>query len=291
MLVSWQAGVVILAADPQIWRFQFHPEVWILIAGILLLTRYTLKVVAPNFVPPNSEIYSRKNFYAFWVALFALWFASDWPMHDISEEYLYSVHMVQHMIISLIVPPLLLSALPVWLTKAIFNTLGGDKNFTKRISNPIAAGICFNFVVIVTHLPFAVNYSIENGSFHYFIHLAVFISSLWMWLPIINPMKEFRISLPTQMVYLFLMSVVPTIPAGFLTFAGGALYDAYDHQVRLWGIDITTDQQLAGFVMKLVGGVYLWVWIAARFFQWSRRNQPEMVLVESKSDDSKITTT
>ena len=66
-------------------------------------------------------------------------------------------------------------------------------------------------------------------------------------------MKEFRISLPTQMVYLFLMSVVPTVPAGFLTFAGGALYDAYDHQVRLWGIDITTDQQLAGLVMELVG--------------------------------------
>ena len=101
-------------------------------------------------------------------------------------------------------------------------------------------------------------------------------------------MKEFRISLPTQMVYLFLMSVVPTVPAGFLTFAGGALYDAYDHQVRLWGINITTDQQLAGFVMKLVGGIYLWVWIAARFFQWSRKNQPEMVLVKKSPESSDV---
>ena len=192
------------------------------------------------------------------------------------------------MIISLIVPPLLLTALPVWLTKAIFGTLSGDRSFTKRISNPIAAGVCYNLIVIVTHLPFAVNYSIESGAFHYFLHLAVFISSLWMWLPIINPMKEYRISLPTQMVYLFLMSVVPTVPAGFLTFAGGALYDAYDHQVRLWGIDITTDQQLAGLVMKLAGSIYLWVWIAARFFQWSRRNQPEMVLVETKAENSKV---
>ena len=279
---------MVFAANPQIWRFQFHPEVWILIAGVLLLARYAVKVIAPNFVEPNEEIYTRKNFFAFWAALFALWFASDWPMHDISEEYLYSVHMVQHMIISLIVPPLLLTALPVWLTKAIFGTFSGDRTFTKKISNPIAAGVCYNLIVIVTHLPFAVNYSIESGAFHYFLHLAVFVSSLWMWLPIINPMKEYRISLPPQMVYLFLMSVVPTVPAGFLTFAGGALYDAYDHQVRLWGIDITTDQQLAGLVMKLAGSIYLWVWIAARFFQWSRRNQPEMVLVETKAENTKV---
>ena len=45
------------------------------------------------------------------------------------------------------------------------------------------------------------------------------------------------------------------------------------------GIGITTDQQLAGLVMKLIGGIYLWVWIATRFFQWSRRNRPEMTLV------------
>ena len=279
---------MVFAVDPQIWRFQFHPEVWILVAGILLLATYSVKVVAPNFVPAGKDIYTRKNFYAFWAALFALWFASDWPMHDISEEYLYSVHMVQHMIISLIVPPLFLTALPVWLTRLILTPTGRIGILTKRIANPIAAGLIYNFVVIVTHLPFAVNYSIENGSFHYFLHLAVFVSSLWMWLPVINPMKEFRISLPTQMVYLFLMSVIPTVPAGFLTFAGGALYDAYDHQVRLWGIDITTDQQLAGFVMKLVGGIYLWVWIAARFFQWSRRNQPDMVLVKNPPESSDV---
>ena len=84
MCESWQAGVVVFAANPQIWRFQFHPEVWILIAGVLLLARYAVKVIAPNFVEPNEEIYTRKNFFAFWAALFALWFASDWPMHDLS---------------------------------------------------------------------------------------------------------------------------------------------------------------------------------------------------------------
>jgi putative membrane protein len=281
------AGGVILATDPQVWRFQIHPEVWILIVGILLLTLYTLKVVAPNVVPSGEAAYTKKNLYAFWAALISLWFASDWPMHDISEEYLYSVHMVQHMIFSLIVPPLLLIALPKWLARLIVSPSGKVGRWVRQLSRPVAAGLCYNFVIIVTHLPFTVNYSLENGAFHYFVHLLVFVTSLWMWLPVINPMEELRISLPTQMVYLFLMSVIPTVPAGFLTFAGGALYEAYDHQVRLWGIDITTDQQLAGFVMKLVGGVYLWVWIGTRFFQWSKSNQPELVLVDPPLERSK----
>jgi len=274
---------VTLAASTDIWRFQFHPEVWIIILGGFLLAFYAVKIVGPNAVQADEPIYTRTNLIAFIAAMFSLWFASDWPMHDISEEYLYSAHMLQHLIISLIVPPLLLLAFPKWLARLIISPTGKTGKWISQLTRPVVAGFVYNFVIIVTHLPFTVNYSIENGPFHYFVHLAVFISSLWMWIPVMSPVPELRKSLPAQMVYLFLMSVIPTVPAGFLTFAGGALYDAYDHSVRLWGIDITTDQQLAGLVMKLIGGIYLWVWIASRFFQWSRRNSPEMVLVNGKS--------
>lgn len=279
---------MIFSASQDIWRFQFHPEVWIIILGGFLLALYAIKVVGPNAVKQGEPIYTRKNQVAFLAAMFTLWFASDWPMHDISEEYLYSVHMLQHLIISLIVPPLLLLAFPRWLAELLVSPSGRTSKWVNQLSRPVVAGFIYNFVIIVTHLPFAVNYSIENGPFHYFIHLAVFVSSLWMWIPVMSPVPVLRKSLPAQMVYLFLMSVIPTVPAGFLTFAGGALYDAYDHSVRLWGIDITTDQQLAGLVMKLIGGIYLWIWIGTRFFQWSRRNSPEMVLVESNSSTELI---
>ncbi len=277
---------MILAASPDIWRFQFHPEVWVIIFGGFILALYAVKIIGPNAVSAEESIYTRTNKYAFFAAMFCLWFASDWPMHDISEEYLYSVHMLQHMIISLIVPPLLLLAFPNWLARLLVSPTGRAGRWVRELTRPVVAGFVYNFVIIVTHLPFTVNYSIENGPFHYFIHLIVFISSLWMWIPVMSPLPELRKSPPAQMVYLFLMSVIPTVPAGFLTFAGGALYDAYDHSVRLWGIDITTDQQLAGLVMKLIGGIYLWVWIATRFFLWSRRNRPEMVLVDVPKSSS-----
>ena len=63
---------------------------------------------------------------------------------------------------------------------------------------------------------------------------------------------------PGKLVYLFLMSIVPTVPAGWLTFAEGVVYDAYDNDVNLWGMNPTDDQQLAGAIMKVVGGFYLW---------------------------------
>jgi cytochrome c oxidase assembly factor CtaG len=75
------------------------------------------------------------------------------------------------------------------------------------------------------------------------------------------------------MVYLFLMSIVPTVPAAWLTLADNPVYEAYDHGHRLWGITVVNDQQMAGLFMKLGGGIYLWMIIAYLFFSWATRNQ------------------
>ena len=69
------------------------------------------------------------------------------------------------------------------------------------------------------------------------------------------------------MIYLFLQSVVPTVPAAWLTFAEGIVYDAYDQPVRLWGISAVQDQQLAGAVMKVAGGLFLWSIVIFLFFK------------------------
>jgi putative membrane protein len=68
-------------------------------------------------------------------------------------------------------------------------------------------------------------------------------------------------------IYLFLQSVVPTIPAAWLTFAEDVVYKVYDTPVRLWGISAVEDQQLAGAVMKVGGGMYLWAIVIFLFFK------------------------
>jgi len=202
-----------------------------------------------------------RNVRAFTAAIVILWVSSDWPVHDISEDYLYWVHMFQHMALSFFVPPLALIATPAWLMRTIIGTGVGYRTL-KWFCHPVVAGVLFNGVAMLTHIPLLVNASVGdgfwNGALHYGLHVAVVVASLLMWMPVVGPIQEFRIGVPGKMIYLFLQSVVPTVPAAWLTFAEGSVYDAYETPIRLWGISVASDQQLAGAVMKLIGGMYLW---------------------------------
>jgi putative membrane protein len=90
-----------------------------------------------------------------------------------------------------------------------------------------------------------------------------------MWMPVIGPVDEWRLPPLGQCIYLFMMSIVPTVPGGWLVFAEDVVYRHYDTVDRLWGIEVLTDQQAAGVVMKLVGGFFLWAVIVTIFGRWA----------------------
>lgn len=251
--------------DLQPWRFQFHPEVWLLIAFVIGSYTYAIRVIGKR-VQPSGDVVSRKQLRAFVAAVVLLWVASDWPMHDISEEYLYSAHMLQHMILSYFVPPLVWLATPAWLFDVVVGR-GRALPVVRFLSRPPIAGVLFNLVVMITHIPALVNRSVSNGPLHYSLHVLVVVSSLLMWIPVLGPNRSWHMGYGGKMIYLFLMSVVPTVPAGWLTFAEGVVYRSYDIPVRVWGISATVDQQLAGAVMKLGGSIFLWTVITYMFFK------------------------
>ena len=250
-------------SDP--WRFQLHIEVWVLVIAVVGSYVYAIRVIGPRVVP-DGKVITRKQLLAFIVGALLLWLASDWPVHDISEEYLYSMHMFQHMLYSYFMPSLMLIATPKWLYDLIFASDRSRKaiNF---LTKPVVAGLLFNCVIMVTHIPQMVNRSVLNGPLHYSLHILVVTSALLMWSPICSPDPTRRIGYGGKMIYLFLMSVVPTVPAAWLTFAEGTVYKHYDIAVRVWGLSVTTDQQLAGAIMKLGGSIFLWTVVVVIFFR------------------------
>jgi putative membrane protein len=260
----------LLAAGSDFWRWQPHPEVWVLVGGVAALAVYAVKVVGPKVVPPGRAVVSRQQLGWFGLGLVLLWFASDWPMHDVSEEYLFSVHMTQHMVLTYMVPPVMLLATPEWLARLVLGR-GWARRAFYFMARPVPAALAFNALLLGTHAPGVVNLSVDNPLFHYSVHTALVLAALLLWVPVVGPLPELRISYPMQMIYLFVTSIVPTVPAGWLTFAEGVVYSAYDVPDRLWGLTITDDQQMAGVIMKLVGGGFLWVIITLRFFQWAAR--------------------
>jgi putative membrane protein len=251
--------------NPDPWRFQLHVEVWVLVIAVVASYIYAVRVIGPRVVP-HDKVITRKQLWAFIVGAMLLWIASDWPIHDISEEYLYSVHMFQHMLYSYFMPPLMLIATPLWLYDLIFAGVRARKvvNF---MTKPVVAGLLFNCVIMVTHIPQMVNRSVSNGPLHYSLHVLVVTSALLMWSPICGPDRSRHLGYGGKMIYLFLMSVVPTVPAAWLTFADGAVYKHYDIAVRVWGLSVTTDQQLAGAIMKTGGSIYLWTIVVVIFFR------------------------
>jgi putative membrane protein len=256
------------AANPLLspWRFQAHPEIWLLLAFLIGAYTYAVKVIGPQAGVPKDQILSRKNLMAFIGGMGLVWFSTDWPMHDISEEYLYSVHMFQHMVLAYFVPPLVLLAIPEWLFRAVIGE-GKAYRFVRFLSKPIIAGLLFNVVVMVTHIPGLVNRSAESSPLHYAMHILVVTTALCMWSPICSPAKEFHIGYAGKTIYLFLMSVVPTVPAAWLTFAEDSVYKHYDIPIRVWGLSVETDQQLAGAVMKTGGSIFLWAIVIFIFFK------------------------
>lgn len=247
------------------WRFQTHPEVWLLVVAVLVAYIYAVRVIGPVAVK-SGPVTTRKQRIVFVIAILMLWLASDWPVHDIAEEYLYSAHMFQHMVLSYFMPPLVLLAIPKWMFEAVLGS-GRVRKIFNWLAKPVIAGVLFNAIVMITHIPQVVNRSVSNAPLHYLMHVLLIVTALLVWIPICGPDPKLHLQSGGKMIYLFLMSVVPTVPAAWLTFAEGSVYKHYDIAVRVWGMSVTTDQQVAGAIMKTGGSIFLWSIIVFIFFK------------------------
>jgi putative membrane protein len=252
-----------------------HPDVWLLI--IVLVAGYfgAIRYLAQGRAPADEEpaMQTQKLFYLSGVVM--LWIGADWPLHELSEDFLFSAHMVQHTLFSLVAPPLLLLGMPAWMVRTLLSSLKLER-VTRVLTKPLIALLLFNFVIVVTHMPTVVDAAVRSEVVHFFVHMVLFLSSVLMWWPVIDPLPETkRLSEPGKMLYLFLQSIVPTVPASFLTFSNGVLYESYAGFPRLWGIDVITDQRIAGLLMKIGGGLLLWLAIAIIFFRWNANEERE----------------
>ena len=243
-----------------------------LVVGLAVLYVYAARVIGPKVVPAGTPAVTRSQWCWFTFGIVLLWVAADWPMHDIGEQYLYFVHMVQHILLTLVVAPVMLLATPEWLARLVVGR-GRVDGIVHKLARPVPAAIAFNALALLSHWQMIVNGASSNGLFHYGMHTAIVATAVLFWIPVCGPFPELRISPPAQMVYLFVTSIVPTVPGAWLTFADGAVYSVYDIPDRLWGLTVTSDQQIAGLFMKLGAGSYLWLLITIIFFKWASHHE------------------
>ncbi len=238
-----------------------HLDAWALIGT--LVAAY---LVALRRNP--AERASKGQVAAFLGGAGTLLLASDWPIHDIAEGYLYSVHMAQHLLMTLVAALLLVIGTPAWMARRLLRPRW-LRTSVRCLARPVPGLIQFNVVLILSHWPVVVEGTVRYHPLHFVAHAVLLVSAILMWLPVASPLPEVpRLRAPMQMVYLFLQTIVPTVPASFLTFGTSPLYPIYGTFPRLWGVDVLTDQLMAGLIMKVAAGFYLWVIIGVIFFRW-----------------------
>jgi putative membrane protein len=249
--------------------FHLHLDVWAILGSVVVA--YLVWVRRHDAAAAEPTPARTRRFFLGGMAI--LWFASDWPMHDLAERHLYLMHMTQHMLYSLVAAPLLVVGIPAWMWRAVLRP-PALRALWRFVTRPLVALIVFNGFLLFTHWPAVVTASVGSEPIHLAVHVLVVLTAMIMWWPVVSPLPEMPpITPPAQMLYLFLQSLVPTIPASFLTFGTTPLYPVYAGFARMWGIDVMNDQLMAGLIMKIVGGFILWGVIAVVFFRWAAREE------------------
>ncbi len=253
--------------------WSFRPDVILLC--ILLLGAYYYAVTRLRPRTADAGPVNRSQVFYYSLGVLTIYAAAGSPLHGLADEYLASAHMLQHVLLTLVAAPLLLAGIPAWVWQALLR-LRGVLPVARLLTNGLMALAVFNAVMLLIHLPSAVDLQLREWWFHLFAHSSLLVAGLVRWWPVLSTVPELpRLAYPVQMGYLFLQSLVPAVMASFITFSDRAVYQAYVEAPRIWGISPLADQQIAGGIMKLMGTIILWSFITVAFFKWYEREEGE----------------
>lgn len=258
------------------WAFSLHPDVLLLLAAMAGGYWWALTFLGPRHAPAGQPAATRKQVASWAAGTLLLFAAAWWPAHDIGEEYLFSVHMAQHMVFTLVAPAFLIVGTPAWLLRLVLSPrwLGGA---VKVLARPLPAGLLFNFGVAFTHWPSLVDFVLRSEPAHFLAHVFIFTTALLMWFPALNKVPEYpMLGNAGKMAYLFAQSVLPNVPVAFITFAEAPVYRFYAEAPRAFGIGAVEDQQVAGALMKVGGTAIMWTVICVLFMRWFASEQRTM---------------
>jgi putative membrane protein len=252
------------------------------VAGCLLLAGGYLAWV--DFKPQRGA-------WVFLAGMVILMIALLSPIDGLGDTYLFSAHMIQHLLLLLIVPPLLIAGLPKTSTRKLLERPNFNR-LERWLSQPAIALLIVVGVVWAWHFPPLYNFALEHESVHAFQHLTFLASATVFWWPVFTPLVEQRMAVPAVLLYIFLACLADAILGIILTFVPAGLYPMYLHPEdpwnilailrNNWGITPQVDQQLGGLVMWVPGSlIYLSV-ILGCVLRWYNSPEPENLVSSSE---------
>jgi cytochrome c oxidase assembly factor CtaG len=244
------------------WDFEWS----INIGCLLMLALYFWKV--------QAGMWRRFSFVA---GILVMLLALESPLDPLGDDYLFSAHMAQHLLLILIVPPFLLLGISettarMWLhVKAVAKT-------EQILGRPSVAWFSAIGVMTLWHLPVLYNFALAHEAVHVFQHLSFLVTATMFWWPVLHPIPDCRLEMGPAVFYLFTAAAENSVLGIILTFISPGHYPAYLHPdddlgaLRLiretWGLSPAADQRLGGLLMWIPGCSIYFIGILALLARW-----------------------
>ena len=265
--------LIIPQAVPAWNRWDLHPSV---VAGLVLLGGLYVYLGGLRSV--------RRHVASFAGALVVLFLALNGPLHNLSDTYLFSAHMAQHLVLTLVFPPLLLYGCPAGVVRPLLRpkwvmALG------RVVTRPLAAAVLFTAPIVIWHVPVLYEAALRHHNLHIVQHLVFLTTAVIMWWPVLSPVPELpRIPHLLQLLYLFLLGIPMSVTGALISLSDSVLYPFYAAGPRVWGLSPLEDQQIGGLLMWVLGGLMLWIVMTVVWFRysvWDARGDAEREVPEA----------
>ncbi len=237
------------------------PFDWSVYAGLILVFLGYL------WLARGATDAKRKHTIYFAAGLVVLWVALETPIDTISDNYLDSVHMLQHVLLAFVAPPLLLLGLSPGMAARVAAVPG-----VRAVTGPVPAQLIAGAVMVVWHLPALYDATLTDEGLHVVEHLMFIASGLVLYWPALEATSSSarrRLTPAVKLVYLLVATLPQDGVALVLIFSRVPFYEYYTHVPRLIaGYTPVIDQTIAGSVLMIFGKATL-AWVAlVVFFRW-----------------------
>ncbi len=218
--------------------------------------------------------------WCFGIGQLVLFVSLNGPLHHLSDFYLFSAHMVQHLLLNLVWAPLTVVAIPPWLAEAALRV-----RWFRRVSDSVSSlrvkFILYNGVLYFWHIPTMYDAALKYHNLHIVEHLGFMGTAIIAWVGLLCSAP----SLPrphrlAQLLYLFLMSLPMKLLGAIITLSTTVIYTGYLDAPRIAGITPIMDQGYGGLLMWLPGGLVIWasmIYVFAKWVQEEKARPPEWV--------------
>jgi len=237
------------------------------VAYLLCVSTYRDRIAGSRVVPA-----ARRGAFSSGVLVMLLALAT--PLDTIGDTFLFTAHMIQHLLLTLFAAPLLLIGTPGWLARLVLSRTRLTR-FVRWARHPLLAFFGFNVVFALAHVPAFYELTLVNEPLHALEHLVFLGTAMLMWMPVLSPVPEISAPYPPlgQVLYLFLQTVPASLLGALLAATSSPYYSTYVLAPRIVGLSPLEDQQLGGLLMWVGGGLFFLLATGVVFFAWASREE------------------